>query len=489
MSELNFGLLTPPGSQSIGNAFVTGMDQGQEARARDLQMQQSVRQGEVTQMQLKKIKQEEADMEKIRSVIVAHGGPPDLNAAADAMIGTGNPMHIEAGQKIKLSLRNIANADAYRNEYGGAPTNALTPAPAQGSTPTPMAPAPRVVNTLAPTTVNSLVANPSASVEDKIKSLERQYHRIGNNPELQSEKALVLEQIKDAQRQLREVSALPPEVRLMQSLGIPTTQAGFSQLEALKQNPSEFERLLTNLKLPATEERALRLQFATKLATHAPGTRVEVKLPAVEGEFSKTFAKNAAEEDIKLLGSARNAPKVADTANRVTELLNKPDIFVGPSATIKLNIARALNVLGADETESMRNTEKLIAASGQGTLDAIKDANLGTGQGFTEKDLTFLRGIAGGSIDLTAENLRTMSRLQYRAAELSVKKWQARRATMPESATKGTGLNNETYDLPPRTDGPTPKAIAYLKAHPNTKSAFDERYGDGEAAHTLRMGK
>jgi len=275
----------------------------------------------------------------------------------------------------------------------------------------------------------------------------------------------------------------------MQLLGIPSTQAGFSQLEALKQNPSEFERLLTNLKLPAPEERALRLQFATKLTTHAPGTRLEVKLPAVENEYSKTFAKGAAEDDMKLMSSARNAPKVADTANRVAELLNKPDIFVGPSATIKLNIARALNVLGADETESMRNTEKLIAATGQGTLDAIKDANLGTGQGFTEKDLTFLRDIAGGNVDLTAENLRTMSRLQYRAAELSVNKWQARRATMPESATKGTGLNNETYNLPPRTDGPTPESIAYLKANPNTKAAFDKRYGDGEAAHTLRMGK
>ena len=32
MAELNFGLLTPPGSQSIGNAFVSGMDQAAAAR-------------------------------------------------------------------------------------------------------------------------------------------------------------------------------------------------------------------------------------------------------------------------------------------------------------------------------------------------------------------------------------------------------------------------------------------------------------------------
>ena len=37
MAELNFGLLNPPGSQSIGNAFVTGMDQAAAARAQENQ--------------------------------------------------------------------------------------------------------------------------------------------------------------------------------------------------------------------------------------------------------------------------------------------------------------------------------------------------------------------------------------------------------------------------------------------------------------------
>jgi len=37
MAELNFGLLTPPGSQSIGNAFISGMDQAAVARAQENQ--------------------------------------------------------------------------------------------------------------------------------------------------------------------------------------------------------------------------------------------------------------------------------------------------------------------------------------------------------------------------------------------------------------------------------------------------------------------
>ena len=37
MAELNFGLLTPPGSQSVGNAFAQGMDQAAVARAQENQ--------------------------------------------------------------------------------------------------------------------------------------------------------------------------------------------------------------------------------------------------------------------------------------------------------------------------------------------------------------------------------------------------------------------------------------------------------------------
>lgn len=207
-------------------------------------------------------------------------------------------------------------------------------------------------------------------------------------------------------------------------------------------------RALAATKNPA--ERAFLISRLNYMTTHAPGTNVTVKLPPVEGKYSETFAKNVAEEDIKLLDAARNAPKVMATANRVLELLDKPDIFVGPAATIKLNLARALKVLGATDTEKISNTEKLIAAAGQGTLDAIKGANLGTGQGFTAKDLEFLTAVAGGKIDFTPENLREMARLQQLAAELSVKKWTTRRPNMPGSALKGTGIDKETYELEPR---------------------------------------
>jgi len=92
-------------------------------------------------------------------------------------------------------------------------------------------------------------------------------------------------------------------------------------------------------------------------------------------------------------------------------LVNQGNVFVGPAADVKLNIARALNVAGANNSEKIANTETLIAATGQSTLDAIKGAGLGTNQGFTDKDLKFLQGIAGGTIDLTPQALKRFAGL------------------------------------------------------------------------------
>jgi hypothetical protein len=124
-----------------------------------------------------------------------------------------------------------------------------------------------------------------------------------------------------------------------------------------------------------------------------------------EKKYGEVFAGKMADTDIAKMTNAEKAPELAAGANRIIDLVKQGNLFTGPVATIKLNIARALNVAGASNEEKIANTESLISAAGQGTLNAIKDAGLGTGQGFTDKDLVFLQGIAGGTIDLTPQTL------------------------------------------------------------------------------------
>ena len=97
-------------------------------------------------------------------------------------------------------------------------------------------------------------------------------------------------------------------------------------------------------------------------------------------------------------------------------------------------------MLGASNDDKIANTEALIAATGQSTLDAIKGAGLGTGQGFTDKDLNFLKGIAGGKIDYKPETLTELARLQHKTAVRSAETWNSRLKDIPESSTKSLGL-------------------------------------------------
>jgi len=145
MAELNFGLLTPPGSQSIGNAFVTGMDQGQEARARDLQMQQSMRQGQMAELQYKKAQDAEAKLNQFYAHVADNGGPQDPIAIEDQMIRSGIPQVANTGLSARMTRLKVerdrmlyaaANAPAASVPTGGTANmlpGVVQTAPAEGT--------------------------------------------------------------------------------------------------------------------------------------------------------------------------------------------------------------------------------------------------------------------------------------------------------------------------------------------------------------------
>lgn len=169
---------------------------------------------------------------------------------------------------------------------------------------------------------------------------------------------------------------------------------------------------------------------------------------STEKKFGEQFASKMADADITKMATAEKAPQLAESANRIIDLVNQGNLFTGPVADVKLNIARALNVAGASNDEKIANTESLISATGKSTLDAIQGAGLGTNQGFTDKDLKFLQGIAGGTITYTPQTLTELARLQHQAAVRSAEAWNKRAKQLPKSATEGTGLSLEPIKVP-----------------------------------------
>jgi hypothetical protein len=210
---------------------------------------------------------------------------------------------------------------------------------------------------------------------------------------------------------------------------------------------------------------------------------------STEKKYGETFAGKIADVDVNKLTTAESAPRLADSANRIINIVSRGDVFTGPAADIKLNIARALNIAGADNQQKIANTEQLIASTGQSTLDAIKGAGLGTGQGFTDKDLKFLQGIAGGTINLTAQTLTELATLQHRVATRAVDAWGKRVKEIPKDALAGTGISTEPIKIPPLASvmkkgafGIPQGAIDDLKAGVGTAAQFDAQFGPGAAA-------
>ena len=196
--------------------------------------------------------------------------------------------------------------------------------------------------------------------------------------------------------------------------------------------------------LPA-DVQAQKLQSA-----RAGATNVNV---STEKKYGEAFGTKIADVDIGKMTTAEKAPQLAENANRIIDLVKQGNVFTGPAADVKLNIARVLNVAGASNDEKIANTESLIAGTGQSTLDAIKGAGLGTGQGFTDKDLKFLQGIAGGTIGLTPRTLTDLAELQHRVAVRSAEAWNKRSGEMPKEVIQGTGLNTTPIKVPPLSSG------------------------------------
>jgi hypothetical protein len=324
------------------------------------------------------------------------------------------------------------------------PTNEMAPqAPAAAAVANAMASAP---------------ASAVAPLQTQLQSLVDQYERFSRkpNPDKRDEnriKFLTEEIARVSKRNLHTVA------------GVGLVDADTNKIVYASQ---EKGTLLSQLQtdLAAATDPKVRKEIQAKInkeISHQPATSVTV---STEKTYGGKLADKLADRDDAKLGAAEKAPQLAESANRIINLVNQGNLFTGPIAGIKLNIARYLNVAGASNEEKISNTESLIAATGQSTLDAIKSAGLGTGQGFTDKDLKFLQQIAGGTFELTTQTLTRLATLQHQAAVRSVEAWNTRFTQIPSSATGALGLST-VPKISPLVGSSTSSGFKYLGKESN----------------------
>lgn len=163
-------------------------------------------------------------------------------------------------------------------------------------------------------------------------------------------------------------------------------------------------------------------------------------------EYGKEAAGTAAKRDAETYSTASSAQTNVDRANQIIDLIGA-GALTGTAAEIKLKLARAFNIAGADNNETIKNTEVLVAQLGQNVLDSIKASGLGAGQGFTDKDRIFLERVKGGSIELNPQTLSELARISKSVAAEAVGKWNKRLPDIAPNIAKDLGyrpieLNN-----------------------------------------------
>jgi len=311
--------------------------------------------------------------------------------------------------------------------------------------------------------------------------------------------------------------------------GVSADQARQSIEAAIAKGPAAFATLLNQSKLGT--EKFMELNKPTTSVVNrsgqsdivqtpglggtpvTAGTYADVPLPAnvvaqkkeiaragatnlnvnTEKTYGSKFGGLIAESDAAKLSAAENAPRMAENADRIADLLATGKVITGTGANARLQLAKALNLAGGTDSERIKNTEVLVSSLAETTLGAIKASNLGAGQGFTNADRDFLEKAVAGQLSYDQKSLGELARLSRRAAEKSAEAWNKRAPSIPKSALEGTGYSTEPVVIPPRKTSSVMNipagAITALKAGQGSPEQFDAIFGAGSAKRILGEGK
>lgn len=311
-----------------------------------------------------------------------------------------------------------------------------------------------------------------------------------------------------------------------------------TQLAGLDQNTARAQLALAELQAKLKNQSLNAPNNLVRGPDKADGTHTWIWQSRADSRGQEGFAPQAAQTNVSLstekdlygemgkkladqytdqYNTALNAPQRLEQNANLRALLKKQP-YTGNFAEWKLKAGKIAKDLGFNYAgDDIKNTELLISNIGQETLNNIHASGLGSGNGFTDKDLRFLQQVVGGTATLDADTLKDLADLHERAARQSVLKWNSTfnrldKARMKElgltkielpkvgagtaatgdaaepsaAAQAGASARAAPHGLAPAewaTDpaNPPPRAPpdreAYVKAHPETRQDFIDYYG------------
>jgi len=172
--------------------------------------------------------------------------------------------------------------------------------------------------------------------------------------------------------------------------------------------------------------------MAMKKAT-APNVSVNAK-----NKFAGGFGEKASGGAYDMYTSALAAPQQIENSKRTIELVNS-GALTGPTADVALQAAKIFNIAGADNADTIKQTELLAANRGKALLASVKQSGLAGSAGLTEGERRFLTDAEGGRITLSGPTLKAMAGLEIKLAVQNQKKWNQQASKMDKDILSATG--------------------------------------------------
>jgi hypothetical protein len=382
---LNFGLLDPNAPAAIANSVTQGRQDVMREQMAQQQLKTGALQQESTQLDLEKVKREAAGLQRMQQLFMENGKSPDMRANFAEMVKSGVPHFMDIGYN---GLRALEEQDRYQQRYGGGAPNAMA-APAQdvNNLTAPAAPSAQApVNAMtAPAPANAMAAPAAApanamAAPNRTAQIQQEMADLSAYPNVPAAKARLKVLEKELESAFKPhvvannlvgpsgnviftADKTAPDAALMQQLGYPLTQAGYTAFKDAQRQ----ERMLT----AAEEAQKIRIANASRPPVQpvAP-TITTIVDPTNPNQMISIDAKRyqgGGAGSVGVIGVAGKEPSAALRVNKVeqgkTQLADDLDNLRSAFQTLD-----QMRAIPSTERNVLSNLGSATAASGVGQM-------------------------------------------------------------------------------------------------------------------------